>query len=280
MNHKSNLLLTITLFGLASTAQATMIADGDLKDWLHAPVGNANDWKSVINPNVKYAYEDQTGGANTYLTPGYGGQAYDAEAIYLTQDATNFYVAVVTGLSPSTTSYPAGDLAFDFGNNGVYEYGVIVKSDSQTNNQYNGGMGTQGQVYKVNQWNVGLWDSATTYVGFNNGTLEHPATVKSGSLLGLAQLTYGAALYNGAVIAQLGEYSGAHYVIEAVIAKSLFTPGDLAQAFTVHWTMACANDSISVDPPALSVPAPAALPLLSLGLLMLVRRVRAGSLAV
>jgi hypothetical protein len=159
-------------------------------------------------------------------------------------------------------------LAFDFGNNGIYEYGVIVKSDKQTNDQYNGGIGTRGQVYKVNQWNVGLWDSVGHYVGDNNGTSEHPTTVKSGDLLGLANLTYGQARYDGKKIEELGKYDDTHYVIEAVISKSLFTPTYLSQSLTLHWTMACANDSILVDPPASAVPTPAALSLLSAGLLM------------
>lgn len=266
MNKK--LFATILIFGFATTAQATFVADSDLKDWLNAPLGNGNDWKAVISPNSKVAEEDYIPNSDGFLSPGYGGQAYDAEAIYVAQDAVNFYVAVLTGLSPSTTEYPAGDLAFDFGNDKVFEYGVVVKSDTQTNDKYNGGIGTQGQVYQVNKWNLGLWDSLGKQVAFNTGTTAHPTTVSSGNLLGLAQLSYGEVTYNGASINQLGAYTGTHYLIEAIISKSLFTPNDLAQSFTVHWTMACANDFIEVDPPISSVPAPTILSLISSGLLL------------
>ena len=256
--------LVSLIFVLSSNAHAITI-DGDLNDWIGTPTGNSNnDWKP-INPVIKFSEEDNDNSG--FLDPGWGGQAYDAEAIYVTQDALNFYVAVVTGLSPDTAQYPAGDLAFDFGNNGIFEYGVVVKTDSQTSDALNGGIGNQGEVYKVNEWNFGLWNDNGSYK-----KSEHPTTVKSGTKLpGLAQLVYQEARYNGNSLTNtLGSYDGSHYLIEAKIAKSFFDPSDLAKSFTVHWTMACANDSISVDPPA-NVPTPGVLPMLVLGLTLLTR---------
>ncbi len=256
--------LVSLIFVLSSNAHAITI-DGDLNDWIGIPTGNSNnDWKP-INPVIKFSEEDNDNSG--FLDPGWGGQAYDAEAIYVTQDALNFYVAVVTGLSPDTTQYPAGDLAFDFGNNGIFEYGVVVKTDSQTSDALNGGLGNQGEVYEVNEWNFGLWNDNGSYK-----KSEHPTTVKSGTKLpGLAQLVYQEARYNGnSLTNNLGSYDGSHYLIEAKIAKSFFDPSDLAKPFTVHWTMACANDSISVDPPA-NVPTPGILPMLALGLTLLTR---------
>lgn len=251
-------LLLFSLLVLSSTANAFVI-DGKLNDWLGTPVGNKNDWKPT-DSTVSYFVEDQS---SYFLNPGYGGQAYDAEAIYVKSDALNLYIAVVTGLSPGTTDYPAGDLAFDFGNNGSYEYGVIVKGDS---NKPLGGIGNQGQVYKVSQWNVGLWDvngglSSTTHLP---GDPAHPTTVKAGSVLGLASL-----VYNSTPINLLGDQGGQHYVIEAQISKAFFDPADLVKPFTLQWTMACANDSISVDPPS-NVPTPTILPMLALGLALLI----------
>lgn len=251
-------LLVSSAFVLSSTAHAIVI-DGNLNDWINAPTGSSNDWKP-IDPTVSYFVEDQN---TSFLNPGYGGQAYDAEAIYVKRDATDFYIAVVTGLGPNNTTYPAGDLAFDFGNDGSYEYGVVVKSD---NNTTLGGIGSQGEVYKVSQWNVGLWDvngglSSTTHLPSDPA---HPTTVKAGSVLGLASL-----VYNSIPINLLGDKGGNHYVIEARISKSLFDVGDRDKAFKIHWTMACANDSISVDPPA-NVPTPTVLPMLALGLTLLI----------
>jgi hypothetical protein len=51
---------------------------------------------------------------------------------------------------------------------------------------------------------------------------------------------------------------------------SVFSANDRNQAFTVHWTQNCANDSIWVDPPMSpqgSVPEPGTLALLPLGMI-------------
>jgi hypothetical protein len=270
MNIMSKLLVSSVVL-LSSTAHAFTV-DGDLNDWIGTPNGNANDWKPT-DPTVKYTQEDQN---SSFLSPGFGGQAYDAEAMYLKREGGFFYVAIVTGLSPNTTSYPAGDIAFDFGNDGIFEFGVVVKSDSQfssLNNDQNGGIGNKGQVYDVSQWNVGLWNNAGQDVGIGNGTQVHPTTVKGGTPIGTADVYYGDATYNNNPIAQLGEFGGGsnraqkHYVIEAKINENLFASADLAKAFTVHWTMACANDSISVDPTVASVPTPDTLTILGLGLI-------------
>ena len=273
MNAKLSLLTTALFVALSSTAQAGVVVDGDLKDWLNKPTGNLSDW-TPSDSSVYSIPEDQSGLENNgYLSPGWGGQAYDAEAIYVKNDANFFYVAVVTGLSPDTIDYPAGDLAFDFGNDGSYEYGVVVKSDSQNTDIHsaqNGGIGSQGEVYKVNKWNVGLWADNGNYVGIGQGTQAHPTTINAGAQLGIAELVYQQALFDGStLVSQLGSFAGTHYVIEAKIPTFLFAASDLAKAFTVHWAMGCANDAIDVDPPAIRVSSPTTLPLLAIGLAML-----------
>lgn len=267
-------LLVSLIFVMSSNAHAINI-DGDLNDWIGAPTGSsANDW-NPINTGIKSTPDDDNNSG--YLDPGWGGQAYDAEAIYATQDALNFYVAVVTGLAPNTISYPAGDLAFDFGNDRSYEYGVVVESpnlntNTNVNSDHNGGIGNQGDVYKVSQWNVGLWRDNGSYIGIGQGTQAHPTTVKSGTKLpDLAQIVYQEARYNGnSLTDKLGIYNGTHYLIEAKISKNFFNTNDLAKPFTVHWTMGCANDSISVDPLPANVPTLSILPMLALGLSLLI----------
>lgn len=253
-------LLVFSLLTLSSTAHAIRI-DGDLKDWISKPVGSINDWKP-IDPTVEYVVNDQSSKSLSHR----GGQGYDAEAIYVKHDALNFYIAVITGLSPSNTTYPAGDLAFDFGNDGSYEYGVVVKSDSSNPK---GGIGREGQVYRVNEWNVGLWNDNGDNVGIGHGTKEHPTTIKSGTSLGYADLEYELAEYKDREIEKLGLFGGKHYLIETKISNRFFDTADLAKPFSVHWTMACANDSISIDPPS-NVPTPDLLPMLVLGLMMMI----------
>jgi len=59
-----------------------------------------------------------------------------------------------------------------------------------------------------------------------------------------------------------------HFFYEVRIPIALFGAYWGTNAFDVHWTMNCANDTLKVDPiPGASVPEPGTLALLPLGLL-------------
>lgn len=267
--------LAITALLSAGTAQAFVI-DGNLSDWGIQRTGNASGW----TPNssvVKYQIEDQHP-ANGYLNPGFGGQAYDAEAIYMSWDTNNLYIAIATGHNPLTpnnpngNSYGAGDIAIDFGNNGKFEYGVELLGSATT---------TPGNVYSNVQWALGLWKSDGTWTGYRDpsapGNLlradsANPTSILSGTQVGAATVAYTTVGQNN-----YGVYaSDLHYFYEVSIPLSSFG-ADWANGnvFTVHWTQNCANDSIWVDPPISGVvPEPGTLALLPLGLLglMAIRR--------
>lgn len=250
-------------------AALSITVDSDLKDWLAAPPsGNsANDWTPLAGEGIKYFVEDQTGN-NTYLNPGWGGQDYDAEAIYVQRSTTHINIAVVTGRAPGASGYAAGDIAIDFGLDGTFDYGLVTLTDST-------GIGSAGELYRVSEWNLGLW-TAPGVTGDPTSTpfgLAHPTSVKAGTKVGDAALSYGALKYNNVSGLGIGTYgdAGKHYVIEASIALDLLDPGISSEAFLVHWTMACANDIVEVDPPG-SVPTPAPLLLVLAGLVGLLRR--------
>ena len=233
---------------LASAAPATAyVIDANLADWGVQQTGAATDW----NPNAQtkaWIVEDQTGGLNTKLTPGYGGQAYDVEALYIDYDAQYLYLAMITGHDPLTPdgggSYGPGDFAIDFGRNGSYEFGIETL----------GGDKVQGGVYVVTQWGAGLWGAAN----------EGPTAILSGDLLGLADVVYSTTGFTN-----MGMYTAdKHFVYETRIPTALFGAYWGADTFGVHWTMNCANDSLQLN--ALrpeTVPEPGTLALLPLGLL-------------
>ncbi len=250
---KSGKKLLATTFALAlSTGAQAITIDGDWTDWITPGAGNANDW-TPNDASVKYAVEDQSG---SYLNPGYGGQAYDAEAIYVKKDSSNIYVAVITGRDPNAGGWRWGDIALDFGLDGTYEYGLVTRSDSE-------GIGQVGDVYQVDAWNVGIWDAPGVYNA--NPTTdyanEHPTSVQAGTKLG------DGAFGSSQMDVVVGSLGGAHYFMEASIPISILDAGHLTQSFMVHWTMGCANDWIQVDPPGSSVPESGSLSLFGLGLL-------------
>jgi len=258
MKYSKVLIVTVLSSSLYSSVQAASITvDGNLADWGLKRNGNVSDWipNSALVPPTQYTVEDQTGGLNTYLTPGYGGQAYDAEAMYTFTDNSNLYIALVTGLSPNTptsgNSYGPGDFAIDFGRDGSFEFGIQTTGADK------------GKVYKNVVWDLGLWDVNNQYINNSHQPANalHPTSIRSGTYAGVGQLIYDANLgFNN-----MGQYiNDYHYVIEAAIPLAVFA--GFSGLFDIHWTMNCANDSISVDPELARVPEPATLALLMLGL--------------
>lgn len=256
---KKTLMQMMILAGMLTSTHVMAIAiDGNLADWGLAQTGHVSDWvpdANVVPNTTQYTVEDQTGGSGTRLFPGWGGQKYDAEALYVSLDSSYLYLALVTGLAPNTPNNPAGnsygpgDFAIDFGQNGSYEFGVQTTGPDA------------GKVYSVSAWDYGLWDVNGNH-NLANPDLLHPTSIKTGTLTGIGSLVYTTLPFTN-----MGAYtSDKHYVIEAAIPLSSFA--GYSGKFDVHWTMNCANDSIKADP-LLTVPEPVSLALMPLGLISL-----------
>jgi len=247
----SSLLLTSIT---SNVNAATFNIDGDLSDWGVSHNSNANDWTPTANMGIQYTVEDQ----NTYkLNPGYGGQKYDAEAIYAHKDTANntLSIALATGHNPKTANNPsgnsfgAGDFAIDFGRDGSFEAGINIKPSWD-------GFGVLAGVYKVTEWALGLWNTTSDYV-----KEEHPTSIVEGDYLGLANLAISGPKKG------YGEWTPNHnhYFYEMELSLDLLRDaGWQGESFDIHWTQNCANDSIIVDPPS-AVPTPGTLVLLLAG---------------
>jgi len=237
------------VWGVSVQAAAYTI-DASLADWGLSRIGSATDWTPHALTKA-WIVEDQTGGLGTRLTPGYGGQAYDVEALYVDYDAQYLYLALVTGHNPLTQNnnghFAPGDFAIDFGRNGSYEFGLETTGSNGK---------TRGGLYTVSQWGAGLWGAAN----------EGPTSILAGTLLGMGDVAYTTAGVNN-----MGAFTEDwHFFYEARIPVALFGAYWGGDPFDVSWTMNCANDSLKVDLPGASVPEPGTLALLPLGLLVMI----------
>ncbi|MFA5145934.1 MAG: PEP-CTERM sorting domain-containing protein [Candidatus Omnitrophota bacterium] len=243
-------LLSVFCAG-ASFALSIDVTDGSLSDWGVTPGTN---WTPTSSSNLFYTVEDQT---SYFLYPGYGGQDYDAEAMYTYFDNTNLYFAVVTGF-PFTglNGIRPGDIAIQFGaKTAAYTYGIETTG--------NGGF-SKGTLYDVKTWglgekNWGIWNGnnanynaylgAPTEILAINGTIWTPGTTN-------IMYSY---------------YGPKRYIIEGYVPVSAF--GDNwthNYDFRVHWTETCGNDFIEVDGKV--APEPATMALVAFGLAGFVAR--------
>lgn len=232
-----------------------------------------NAWRPNV-AGVSYIAEDQVG-AGGFVGPGYGGQAYDLEALYVQRTASELIITGVAGMPlsymPGTSGsatcttqacrlFGMGDFFIGTGTttNFTPRVGVELTGHYQTidANGYTAAWSTplaRGSVVDVSGtlaapvgWERGLaawsWQGAPSQLAASGWT--------GASASRLAQITF-------------EQLSAHHSGFQARI--SLASLGSLANAqdFVVHWGEVCGNDFLRVQH---QVPEPGTLALLGAGL--------------
>jgi hypothetical protein len=286
---------TVALFALglhSVTASAGPVAyltglGVDTTTGLSATDRTTAQWTPTSAPDVRYAIEDSVNAANGFVGPGYGGQAYDLEALYVQRTATQLIVTGVSGAplsqipgtpcaSPpcagTTSTYGMGD--FFIGSLGaggtVFNTRYAVELTGQYFYPDSGGFTTgyatplaRGSIVDVSG-SVNLAGGVTSPVGWETGLsawnfVGAPAQIANG-------YTTGASPSRRATITTQTLGSGPHYVYQAAI--SLADLGGLSGGtdWAVRWGEICGNDVLQVAvPTAAQVPVPSSVALLALG---------------
>jgi len=243
---KSLLLIILgSLLCFGNVYAITIGVDGNMSDWgISATTGfttndNVNEPVTCYQNGVYYWEED--GHYNSgYVGPGYGGQDYDIEALYVTTDATNLYIGIITGFFPSGTNY-MGDIAIDLDLDGVYEYGV----DTTTGNFHSDLEG--------DDWSNPDCFPVSAPVSIEVGNTGTPTTNNDNFFYG------GMTLLDSSNNSQQTNL----YAIEVAVALTNL-PSDWNGQGNFHITQWCGNDAgdLNISP----VPEPATILLLGLGL--------------
>lgn len=235
-------------WGVTAAFALTVNVDGNLSDWGLNTTNfgvNGNDWDPGLS-GVYVAQEDWVGSGG-YVGPGWGGQDYDIEAILVTSDATNLYIAIASGFPPFNNGrYDPGDIAIDLGADGSYDYAFVFYPDNRSNITHD------DALYQVLDPN-NAWEN----VCYNDFSESNPFRL----LKDKANLYQYIADGSFAVTSD----NTPRYLMEISIPWSAL--GDYVGWFKVHWTMECGNDYLEVT--AFHTPEPASVLLVGSALLLL-----------
>jgi hypothetical protein len=228
------------------------VIDGQLNDWGVTPFSHWTPTAGIAS--VVENWGDQPGQTGSYP---YGGEVFDIEAAYTTNDAGHLYIGIVSSMPEMGVNDPygrpyhimPGDIAVSVDGGATYVAGIVGSGPNM------------GKVYLNPTWSL-----PSGAIGFpQNG----PSHLSGGTLIAQGTAVYADA---GAL-----EPDGSHtYVIEMGIPVdwSMLSMDPSNPNLHFHYTMDCGNDKLDWDYRPIQTPEPSVLALIvsGLGTILLRRR--------
>lgn len=245
-------LIAAWVFFVSPSAMAFVI-DGLVTDWgIDLSAATAKGYLDTHTPSGVFSVTEDNADTTAswwHVLPGWSdGNYFDAEALYFTNDATHAYVALIQGLpfeghtAPGNPHFDPGDIAFDIGQDGHYDFGIDTSSFDLAN--------TRALLYATPF--AASWNPAQLFTAANPWTID----VNNSNSLGFIDFAYSGP-------------ENSHYVLEARIPLQALGLSD-GDSVSIHWAQQCGNDYLTLSARStVPIPEPASMVLVAQGLLAL-----------
>jgi hypothetical protein len=275
--YKLNNVVLGSILSLTTINAYAITVDGNLSDWgIQVADGTSSqqvgtNYSALSTDLAGYHLEDTNDTSNNYYVgPNYGGQNYDGEFFGALQDGSTLYLSILSGQRPDNGSNSNGGL-FSPGDIRIVTslgvFGIEVGGGSVGNPGSAITEGASGSTYQVNNngYTTGHTSLSTQTAGsiwFGSDWILDPISPQQP--VQMSQNSGGTLVGTADYIFTLNSVTRQHSIIELALNMNIF---DGATLYDMYWLPSCGNDELHISPQFASVPEPASIALLGLGLL-------------
>lgn len=274
---KLNQVALASVLSLTTINAYAITVDGNLSDWgilvadgtSSQPIGTS--YSGLRTDLAGYHQEDTNDLSNSYYVgPNYGGQNYDGEFFGALQDGSTLYLSILSGQRPDNGSnsygglFSPGDIRIE---TSLGVFGIEVGGGAVGNTGGAITEGANGSTYSVNShgYTTGHTSLSTQTAGsvwFGADWILDPISPQQPVQMSINSTStmVGTADY----IFTRNSVTRQHSIIELALDMDMFGGATL---YDMYWLPSCGNDELRISTKISSVPEPASIALLGLGLL-------------
>ncbi|WP_455207418.1 PEP-CTERM sorting domain-containing protein [Kaarinaea lacus] len=274
---KFNQVVLASVLSLTTINAYSITIDGNLSDWgiqvadgtSSQPVGT--NYSGLRTDLAGYHLEDTNDLSNNYyLGPNYGGQNYDGEFFGALLEGSTLYLSILSGQRPDNGSnsngglFSPGDIRIE---TSLGVFGIEVGGGAVGNSGAAITEGANGSTYRVNSSGYTTGHSSLSTQTAGSVWLDADWILDPISPRQPVQMS----INSGSIMVGTADYiftrnsvTRQHSIIELALDMNMFGGATL---YDLTWLPSCGNDELRISTQISSVPEPASVALLGLGLL-------------